>query len=116
MFGMHPLQGMAYAQQIPTMQTVPTSSTSNEMSLLISESKIHHGEIKSAVSRVTERIDDLILKVNISTYELISKIFSLLQCSRLASFLALFVLNITFVLHIILTLTSFVFSRSHLMR
>ena len=65
MFGLHhPLQGMAYAQPMPTIQTVPNSSTSNEVSLLISESKIHHGEIKSAVTRVTERIDDLILKVS----------------------------------------------------
>lgn len=68
MFGMHPLQGMAYAQPMPTMQTVTASNTSNEMSLLISESKIHHGEIKSAVTRVTERIDDLILKVRVSTF------------------------------------------------
>lgn len=54
---------MPFIQTIPTMQAVPASTSSGEMSLLISESKIHHGEIKSAVSRVTERIDDLILKV-----------------------------------------------------
>ena len=57
---------MPFIQTVPTVQTVTASNPqpSGEMSLLMSESKIHHGEMKSAVNRVTERIDDLILKVD----------------------------------------------------
>lgn len=65
MYGMQMPGSMPFIQTMPTMQAMPTSTahSSGEMSLLLSESKIHHGEIKSAVTRVTERIDDLIHKV-----------------------------------------------------
>ena len=66
MYGMQLPGSMPFIQTVPTVQTIPPASasqSSGEMSLLMSESKIHHGEIKSAVNRVTERIDDLMLKV-----------------------------------------------------
>ena len=66
MYGMQMPGSVPFIQTVPTMQTMPSSTaqSSGEMSLLMSESKIHHGEIKSAVNRVTERIDDLMLKVS----------------------------------------------------
>ena len=66
MYGMQMPGSMPFIQTVPAMQTMPSSTaqSSGEMSLLMSESKIHHGEIKSAVNRVTERIDDLMLKVS----------------------------------------------------
>jgi len=66
MYGMQMPGSVPFIQTVPTMQTMPSSTaqSSGEMSLLMSESKIHHGEIKSAVNRVTERIDDLMLKID----------------------------------------------------
>ena len=73
MYGMQMPGSMPYIQTVPTVQTVTASTpqSSGEMSLLMSESKIHHGEMKSAVNRVTERIDDLILKVHYLSCELL---------------------------------------------
>ena len=51
--------------QTPIFGQVPATSTHSpaEISLLITESKLQHGEMKSVVSKVSERIEDLISKV-----------------------------------------------------
>ncbi len=65
MFGMNPLQSMAYGAPMPTVQAAPASNAyqSAEISLVITEGKLHHGEMKSLVERVAEKIDGLLSKV-----------------------------------------------------
>ena len=65
MFGMNTMPNVAYVNPMQAMQPPQPSSThtSTEISLLLTEGKLHHGEMKSVVERVAEKVDSLINKV-----------------------------------------------------